>query len=51
MIGGVESDLIQYARFEELYGCPDSDVLSFHDISRLVLGLESGDIPIFKLQV
>ena len=47
-IGGVESDPDHYARFEEFYGCPDSDVLSFHDIRRLVLGLESGDIPIFK---
>ena len=48
VIGGVESDLVHYARFEEFYGCPGSDVLSFHDIRRLVLGLESGDIPIFK---
>ena len=51
VIGGVESDPIHYARFEEFYGCPDSDVLSFHDIRRLVLGLESGDIPIFKCDI
>ena len=47
-IGGAESDPVHYAQFEEFCGCPDSDVLSFHDIRRLVLGLESGDIPIFK---
>ena len=48
VIGGVESDPNHYARSEGFYGCPDSDVLSFHDIRRLVLGLESGDMPIFK---
>ena len=48
MIGGVESDPDHYAWFEEFYGCHDSDVLSFHDIRRPVLGLESSDIPIFK---
>ena len=51
VIGGVESDPVHYARFEEFYGCPDSDVLSFRDIRRLVLGLESGDIPIFKCDI
>ena len=51
VIGGVESDPYHYTRFEEFYGCPDSDVLSFHDIRHLVLGLESGDIPIFKCDI
>ena len=51
MIGGVESDPDHYTRFEEFYGFPDSDVLSFHDIRHLVLGLESGDIPIFKCDI
>ena len=51
VIGGVESDPDHYTRFETFYGCPDSDALSFHDIRRLVLGLESGDIPIFKCDI
>ena len=51
VIGGVESGPDHYTWFEECYGCPDSDVLSFHDIRRLVLGLESGDIPIFKCDI
>jgi hypothetical protein len=36
VIGGVKSDPDHYTRFEEFYGCPDSNVLSFHDIRRLV---------------
>ena len=51
MIGGAESDPVHYSQFEEFCGCPESDVLSFHDIRRLVLGLESGDIPIFKCDI
>ena len=51
VIGGVESDPVHYARFEEFYGCPGSDVLSFHDIRRLVLGLETGGIPIFMCDI
>ena len=33
------------------YDCPDSNVLSFRDLRLLVLGLESGDIPIFKCDI
>ena len=51
IIGGVESNLFHAARFEELFGFPDSGVQSFRDLHSLVVGLESSVIPKFTCAI
>ena len=51
IIGGVESNPVHFARFEKFFDCDNSGVLSFHDLRSLVVGLESGAIPKFKVDM